>query len=88
MENVQTLWDIFCVVIGVAAIGGGLYWTAKRIGLTTFIKGLVGFMALGFLGYCAFKAFPTVWAFVAPWMGIIIILLIIWGVLKLIGLVR
>ena len=75
-------------ILGICFIVGIIYGVAKRFGFTTLVKGLVGFVVLGFFVYCGIKALPTVWSFIAPWMGIIIILLIIWGVLKITGLVR
>ena len=70
--------------LGICVIIGIVYAIAQRIGLTTFIKGLVGFIVLGFLGYCAFKALPDVWEFVKPWTGIVIVILVIFGIYKLI----
>ena len=71
-------------ILGICFLAGIIYWIAKRCGFTTFIKGLVGFVVLGYLVYCAIKAFPTAWAFVAPWLGIIIVILVLWGLKKLI----
>lgn len=75
---------MFEKLLGICVILGALYWIAHRVGLTTFIKGLVGYTVIGILLYCAFKAFPEVWAFLAPWLGITIVILVLWGLKKLI----
>ena len=75
---------MFIKFLGICVILGIIYAVAQRIGLTTFIKGLAGFVVLGFLGYCAFKALPTVWAFLSPWIGITIVILVLFGIFKLV----
>ena len=85
MENVQTLWDIFCVVIGVAAIGGGLYWTAKRIGLTTFIKVLIVIVLVGYVVVSSIiKYWSSITEILGPIVRIGLFFLILFGMFKLI----
>ena len=75
---------IFVKIIGIGFIIGVIYGIAKRHGFTTFIKGLVGFFALCFFGYCALRVLPKVLEWILPWTGIIIVLVVLFLLSRLI----
>lgn len=75
---------IFIKILGVALIIGLVYGFLKKIGFTTFLKGLCGLAILIFLGYCALSVLPKVISWVLPWFGVIIVLFVLFFLCKLI----